>query len=82
MACTVLKVGIFTTKDLNMVTMEQFVKKTWQSAYGRHKISIDIDVDIMLKAVSKELDKVLVYCESNSLPVLIGADQLSMGVSV
>jgi hypothetical protein len=30
--------------------------------------------DITLKPVSKELDKVLVYCKSNSLPVLIGAD--------
>jgi hypothetical protein len=30
--------------------------------------------DITLKPVPKELDKVLVYCESNYLPVLIGAD--------
>jgi hypothetical protein len=75
------RAGIFATKDLNMVAMDQFIMDNlavcrWSMGDEENHVVIVIlyYANIMLKPVSKELDKVLVYCRSNSLPVLIGAD--------
>jgi hypothetical protein len=75
------RAGIFATKALNVVAMDQFVIDDlavcrWSTGDEKNPFVIVISyyADITLKPVSKELDKVLIYCESNSLPVLIGAD--------
>jgi hypothetical protein len=81
MAGTDLRAGIFATKDLNMVTMDQFVMDNlavcrWLMGDEENSVVIVISyyVNITLKPIPKELEKVLVYCKSNSLPVLISAD--------
>jgi hypothetical protein len=69
------------SKDFNMVIMDLFIMDDlagcrWSMGEEENPVLIVIlyYADITLKPVSKELDKVLVYCESKSLSVFIGAD--------